>query len=93
MRVLAIDTSTTACSVAVVAGKRIEAEAAEYSGNTHARHLMARVEERLWWYRGLRDVLGRWLRERRADLPAHPRVLDAGELELGELLRAVQVGG
>jgi tRNA threonylcarbamoyladenosine biosynthesis protein TsaB len=45
MRVLAIDTSTTVCSVAVVAGERIEAEAAEYSGNTHARHLMARVEE------------------------------------------------
>jgi SAM-dependent methyltransferase len=37
---------------------------------------MARVEERHWWYLGLRDALGRTLA--RLDLPSGPRILDAG---------------
>lgn len=36
---------------------------------------MARVEDDLWWYRGLRDVLSRTLAGR---LPEAPRILDAG---------------
>ena len=39
---------------------------------------MARVEERHWWYRGLRDILKRTLRNGKSAMPAHPRVLDAG---------------
>jgi SAM-dependent methyltransferase len=40
--------------------------------------VMARVEERHWWYRGLRDALGRVLAGPGSGLPAHPSVLDAG---------------
>lgn len=39
---------------------------------------MARVEDDLWWYRGLRDVLVRTLTPPSSGLPRHPRVLDAG---------------
>jgi SAM-dependent methyltransferase len=46
-------------------------EAAEYE-------VMARVEERHWWYRALRDVLTRLLATLDPPLPPAPRVLDAG---------------
>jgi trans-aconitate methyltransferase len=40
--------------------------------------VMARAEQSHWWYRGLRDLLTRCLRQpEMAPLP-HPRVLDAG---------------
>lgn len=39
---------------------------------------MARVEDRHWWYRGLRDVVARSLQHPELRLAAHPRVLDAG---------------
>jgi SAM-dependent methyltransferase len=39
---------------------------------------MARAEDRHWWYRGLRDALGRCLELPELGLPARPRVLDAG---------------
>lgn len=39
---------------------------------------MAQVEERHWWYRGLRDALVSSLRRSGTPLPERPRVLDAG---------------
>jgi SAM-dependent methyltransferase len=39
---------------------------------------MASMEEKHWWYRGLRDMLARTLNQPRFALPAAPRVLDAG---------------
>jgi SAM-dependent methyltransferase len=48
--------------------------------------VMARVEERHWWYRALRDCLARVLARSDPGLPAHPRVLDAG-CGTGENLR------
>jgi SAM-dependent methyltransferase len=39
---------------------------------------MASMEEKHWWYRGLRDMLARTLDQKRFALPAAPRVLDAG---------------
>jgi SAM-dependent methyltransferase len=46
--------------------------------NPGEHELMARAEEHHWWYRGLRDVLGRCLARPDLRLPARPRVLDAG---------------
>jgi SAM-dependent methyltransferase len=48
--------------------------------------VMARVEERHWWYRGLRDCLARVLARPDLRPPARPRVLDAG-CGTGENLR------
>lgn len=48
--------------------------------------VMARVEERHWWYRGLRDCLARVLARPDFGLGEHPRVLDAG-CGTGENLR------
>jgi SAM-dependent methyltransferase len=39
---------------------------------------MSRVEERHWWYRGLRDVIARCVRRPDLDPGPRPRVLDAG---------------
>ena len=61
--------------------------------------IMARVEARHWWYRGLRDAMGKSLTRKDLALPAGPRVLDAGcgtgaNLRfLGELLQPVYLGG
>ena len=40
--------------------------------------VMAAVEDRHWWYRGLRDAMARCLAQPDLRLPCHPRVLDAG---------------
>lgn len=40
--------------------------------------VMARVEERHWWYRGLRDLLARCLAHPDLAPPPEPKVLDAG---------------
>jgi SAM-dependent methyltransferase len=61
--------------------------------------VMARAEESHWWYRGLRDLLARCLRQPDIAPPPHPRVLDAGcgtgaNLSfLRELLRPSYLGG
>ena len=61
--------------------------------------VMARVEERHWWYRGLRDVVVRCLSRPDLVLPAGARVLDAGcgtgaNLKmLDELLHPSYLGG
>lgn len=60
---------------------------------------MARVEERHWWYRGLRDAVARSLGNADLALPESPRVLDAGcgtgaNLRmLSELLRPSYLAG
>jgi SAM-dependent methyltransferase len=67
--------------------------------NPGEHEIMARVEETHWWYRGLRDVITRCLRESRFRLPPSPHVLDAGcgsgqNLKaLGELLQPAYLGG
>jgi SAM-dependent methyltransferase len=67
--------------------------------NPGEHEVMARVEETHWWYRGLRDVVTRSLREPRFRLPPNPHVLDAGcgtgqNLKaLGELLQPAYLGG
>ncbi len=48
--------------------------------------VMARVEERHWWYRALRDCLARVLSRPDLGVPASPRILDAG-CGTGENLR------
>ncbi len=61
--------------------------------------LMARVEDDLWWYRGLRDTLARTLTHPDIALPEVPKVLDAGcgtgaNLRLlSEVLRPSYLGG
>jgi SAM-dependent methyltransferase len=61
--------------------------------------LMARAEERHWWYLGLRDALRRCLAAIDPPLPPSPRVLDAGcgtgaNLRfLGELLDPAYLAG
>ena len=54
--------------------------------NPGEHQLMARVEADHWWYRGLRDALAAVLGRLEPDLPANPRVLDAG-CGTGENLR------
>lgn len=44
MRVLAFDTATAACSVAVVTDDGVAAEITHHGGNTHARQLMVMIE-------------------------------------------------
>ena len=44
MRILAVDTATMSCSVAVVDDGRLKAEITHASGTTHARHLMTMVD-------------------------------------------------
>jgi len=47
MRVLAVDTSTRSCSVAVVDGCDLLAEITSGNGQTHSRHLMAMIDSAL----------------------------------------------
>ena len=67
--------------------------------NLGEHEAMARVEERLWWYRGLRDLLARCLRREQQAASESLRVLDAGcgtgqTLRfLGQLLRPSYIGG
>ncbi len=67
--------------------------------NPGEHEVMARAEEDLWWYRGLRDVLARTVTSSAAGLPAHPRVVDAGcgtgqnLAALNELLAPSYLGG
>jgi SAM-dependent methyltransferase len=51
--------------------------------------LMAELEATHWWYRGLRDVVSRSLRQPDLALPARPAVLDAG-CGTGENLRMLR---
>ena len=47
MRILAVDTSTRSCSVAVVEGSDLLAEITSGNDQTHARHLMAMIDSAL----------------------------------------------
>ena len=47
MRILAVDTSTRSCSVAVVDGSDLLAEITSGNGQTHSRHLMAMIDSAL----------------------------------------------
>ncbi len=47
MRILAVDTSTPSCSVAVVAGNDLLAEITAGNGQTHSRHLMVLIDSAL----------------------------------------------
>ncbi|MCX5882102.1 MAG: tRNA (adenosine(37)-N6)-threonylcarbamoyltransferase complex dimerization subunit type 1 TsaB [Deltaproteobacteria bacterium] len=47
MRILAVDTSTRSCSVAVVDGNDLLAEVTSGNGQTHSRHLMAMIDSAL----------------------------------------------
>ena len=40
MRILAVDTATESCSVAVIDGQTLLAEAIVITGETHSKHLM-----------------------------------------------------
>ena len=44
MKILAVDTATMSCSVAVVADGSLKAELTQASGETHARHLMTMID-------------------------------------------------
>ena len=43
MKILAVDTATSSCSVAIVDGGDLRAELTQSTGETHARHLMSMV--------------------------------------------------
>ena len=47
MKILSIDTSTAICTVGLVDGNDVVAEAVDQSGQTHARHIMAMVDDTL----------------------------------------------
>ena len=47
MRILAVDTSTRSCSIAVVDGSDLLAEITSGNGQTHSRHLMAMIDSAL----------------------------------------------
>ena len=47
MNLLAVDTSTTSCSVALFSGRRLLAEAIYAAGKTHSRHLMSMIRRML----------------------------------------------
>jgi tRNA threonylcarbamoyladenosine biosynthesis protein TsaB len=47
MRILAVDTSTRSCSVAIVDGCDLLAEITSGNGHTHSRHLMAMIDSAL----------------------------------------------
>lgn len=47
MRILAVDTSTRSCSVAIVSGSDLLAEITSGNGQTHSRHLMAMIDSAL----------------------------------------------
>lgn len=67
--------------------------------NPGEHEIMARVEERHWWYRGLRDMVSRLLERPEIAPPPRPAVLDAGcgtgeNLRfLGSLLEPSYLGG
>ena len=44
MRVLAVDTATSSCSVAIVDGEELVSEITLISGETHSRHLSSLIE-------------------------------------------------
>lgn len=47
MRILAVDTSTRSCSVAVVDGNDLLSEVTSGNGQTHSRHLMSMIDSAL----------------------------------------------
>ncbi len=47
MKILSIDTSTVTCTVGLVDGNDVVAETVDNSGQTHARHIMAMLDETL----------------------------------------------
>lgn len=47
MRILAVDTSTRSCSVAIIDGGDLLAEITAGNGQTHSRHLMAMIDSAL----------------------------------------------
>jgi len=47
MRILSVDTSTATCTVGLVDGDNLVAESVDQSGRTHARHIMAMLNDSL----------------------------------------------
>ncbi|HIJ55827.1 MAG TPA: tRNA (adenosine(37)-N6)-threonylcarbamoyltransferase complex dimerization subunit type 1 TsaB [Deltaproteobacteria bacterium] len=59
MRILAVDTATRSCSVAVIDGQTLLAEAIVTTGETHSRHLMNLIDQVLQISRvSLKDIDG-----------------------------------
>jgi len=49
MKILAVDTATPSCSVALCDGGRVLAQAGQASGRTHSRHLMEMIDAVVRW--------------------------------------------